>query len=79
MEGKGPSGGGKRTFMGPDRPFERPKGLFMGRIDRFGCGNDPFCDPIGPPEYKIDPFRDPRDGLNDRMDFSPIRKNHFRK
>ncbi len=52
-----------------DRPFERPKGLFMGRIDRFGGGNDPFGDPIGPPDDKIDPFRDSKDGLNGKMDF----------
>ncbi len=90
MEGKGPIGGGKRTFLEPERPFERPKGLFGGKIDRFGGGNDPFFDPLGPPDDKMDPFRDPRDGLNGEMDFFrkernisvnnqsfPKRKNHF--
>ncbi len=69
MEGKGPIGGGKRTFLDPDRPFERPKGLFLGKIDRTGGGNDPFCDPIDPLDDKNDSFRDPRDGLNGKMDF----------
>ncbi len=69
MEGKGPIGRGKGTFLEPDRPFERAKGLFMGRIDRFGCGNDPFCDPIGPPDDKIPPFGDANDSLNGKKDF----------
>ncbi len=55
--------------MEPDRPFERPKRLFMGRMDRFGYGNDPFGDPIGPPENKMDPFRDSRDRLGEKIDF----------
>ncbi len=57
-----------------DRFSERPKGLFLGKIDRSGGGNDPFCDPIGPPKDKIDPFCDPRDGLNGKMDFFPKEK-----
>ena len=69
MEGKGPIGGGKRTFLESDRPFERPKGLFLEKIDRTGGGNDPFCDPIDPLDDKNDSFRDPRDGLNGKMDF----------
>ena len=69
LEGKGLIGGGKRTFLEPDRPFERPKGLFMRKIDRFGCGNDPFCDPIGPPDDKIPPFGDANDSLNGKKDF----------
>ena len=77
LEGKGLIGGGKRTFLEPDRPFERPKGLFMRKIDRFGCGNDPFCDPMGPPDDKMDPFRDPRDGLNGKMDLFPKQKIIF--
>ncbi len=52
-----------------DRPFEGPKGLFIAKIDRSGCENDPFGDPIGPPEEEIDPFRDTNDWLNGKKDF----------
>ncbi len=61
LERKGPIGGGKRTFLEPDRLFERQKRLFIGRMNRFGCGIDPFCDPIGPPDDKIPPFGDAND------------------
>ncbi len=74
LEGKGPIGGRKRSFLELDRFSERPKGLFLGKIDRSGGGNDPFGDPIGPPKDKIDPFRDPRDRLNGKMDFFPKEK-----
>ena len=61
MEGKGPIGGGKASFLELDRSFGRPKGLFMGRMDRFGYGNNPLGDPIGPPDDKMDPFRHSND------------------
>ncbi len=61
LEKKGPIGEGKRTFLEPDRSFGRPKGLFMGRTDRFSYGNDPLGETIGPPDDKMDPFRHSND------------------
>ncbi len=69
MEKKGPIGGGKGSFLESDRSFGRPKGLFMGRKDRFRYGIDPFGDPIGPPDDKMDPFRDAKDRLGEKSDF----------
>ncbi len=79
MEGKGPIGRRKGSFLKLDRPFEGPKGLFIAKIDRSGCGNDPFGDPIGPPEEEIDPFGDTNDWLNEKKDFFQKKKDHFRK
>ena len=57
-----------------DRPFEGLKGLFMGRMDRFGYGIDPFGETIGPPEEEIGPFRDAKDRLGEKIDsFRKIR------
>ncbi len=75
-----------------DRPFEGLKGLFMGRMDRFGYGNDPLGDSLGPPKEKFDHFRHSNDFMNGKKGFfrkkriisinnqsSLKRRNHFSK
>ncbi len=79
LEKKGPIEGGKRTFLKSDRSFGRPKGLFMGRMDRFGYGNDPLGDSLGPPDDKMDPFRDVKDRLGEKIDFFRKIRNIFVK
>ena len=41
----------------------------MGRMDRFRYGNDPLGETIGPPDDKMDPFRDAKDRLGEKIDF----------
>jgi hypothetical protein len=41
----------------------------MGRKDRFSYGIDPLGETIGPPDDKMDPFRDAKDRLDGKIDF----------
>ena len=55
----------KKNFFGAGSIFWATERTFYEKNGSISYGNDPFCDPLGPPDDKIDPFRDAKDRLGE--------------